>query len=94
MAKVAIAGRLPQPIWFDTGLKMKDGSLRSIAAYDYVTLAKYQERVTNIEDEKGNVIERIPWRQLTAVDIAALKEAEPKPVEGVTGTPGRKKREG
>lgn len=89
-----VAGRLVQPIWFDTGLRMKDGTPRTIAAYDQVQLQKYKERVTEVENNRGEVISRIPWIALSHEDAAAMAVETPKPVEGVTATTGRKTRNG
>lgn len=91
---VAIAGRLAKPVWFDTGLKMQDGTLRTIAAYDQVQLQRYKERVTDIENARGEVIDRIPWKVLSSEDAAAMAVETQKPVEGVTSTTGRKSRNG
>ena len=91
---VAVVGRLAKPVWFDTGLKMQDGTARTCAAYDHVQLQQYQERITNIENEKGYVVDRIPWKALSYEEAAAMAVEAPKPVEGVTSSTGRKSRNG
>ena len=41
MVEGKAAGRLLKPVWFDTGLRMSDGTPRTIAAYDHEQLRRY-----------------------------------------------------
>lgn len=81
--------KLPKPVWFDTGLKMPDGTPRTVAAYDAKQLNDYRENKSVIGfDEEKKCEKLVLWQQIGTADSIPA----PEPVAGVTATTGRVKR--
>ena len=86
---------LKEPVWFDTGLKMQDGSPRLVAAYDTKELNEYRTKesplgtFTDLGDYK--VEDTAKWKPVSKVpDMKA-----PNTVPGITTSKvGRPKKNG
>ena len=77
---------LKDPVWFDTGRKMKDGTPRTVAAYDTKELAEYKDKKSYLGtfDEDG-AEEYVLWKRIGKA--SEVVKAKPAPNNGVTTTP-------
>lgn len=83
--------KLVDPIWFDIGCKMQDGSPRLVAAYDTKQLAEYKDKKTflNTYDEDG-AEEFVFWERVgKASDVVKTVKT---PNNGMTTTPAARGR--